>query len=106
MRIGKRTQREVIVIAKECCDFCGAEIPWNVQGRRMWFESYVDRERGEDESYIDYQSSNDRTEYTQYLIDICQDCFLNKIKPMIEQMGVTFRTQEYGDKEFDKIEES
>ena len=76
----KKVVREVDIQDKEICDICKKEI------REGTFESSdieIQAKIGEHCPDGDFR--------TGYRLDVCKDCFLNKVKPLIEStFGIKF----------------
>lgn len=84
-----KTIEETTVVEKVICDICKKECHSN----SVYEASKIQIEAQIGEVYPEGDSR------TLYIIDVCKDCFLDKIKPLIEEnLGIKFRTLDSEDR--------
>ncbi len=84
MRIGQLTRRRPHLETVETrCDYCDKDIERHNRGNYDRSEVSMEAKLGEN-----YGDEGDNRDY--YWLDCCPQCFLEKVKPAIEALGVKF----------------
>lgn len=88
MRVGQKVQPTVQVqIADVLCDLCGASTHWhkNYDASEVTLEARIGKV---------YPELDDRRVHSA---DVCADCFLEKVKPALEAIGLRFQERDADD---------
>jgi hypothetical protein len=98
MIVGKKTTRTITTVERtNYCDFCGIDLDHQNDGGCGGDEATIEALAGENFPECDCRS--------RYEIDVYAKCFVGKIIPAVEALGVKFRERDNDDYEYvDKME--